>query len=186
MIMNTENEIVKKVDRPIVFVGMMGSGKSHAGEILAEMLGFPFYDSDRLIEEEQALTVADIFEKQGESYFRKLESDKIMMLLNIRKPCIISTGGGAVINPTVLTAIKEYAFSIWLMSDVPTILKRIENDGKRPLLDVLNRETRLGELLRVRKPLYAQADIKIDNSDADDDALRQKLYKALYEFLNLR
>jgi shikimate kinase len=186
MIMDIQNEIANKIDRPIVLVGMMGSGKSYVGERLAEMLGFPFYDSDTLIEAEQGNTIASIFENKGEPYFRKLELEKIISLLDSRKPCIISTGGGAVINPTILNAIKEYAFSIWLMADIPTILKRLDEDKKRPLMQVEDKAARLQELLRVRRPLYALADIKIDNNDVEKDELTLRLYKALYEFLNLR
>lgn len=184
--MDIKAEISDKLDKPIALVGMMGCGKSHVGQILSNMLGCPVYDSDEIIEQLEGMAVSKIFETKGESYFRKIEAETILKLLESRTPSVIATGGGAVINPTVLNAIKEYAVSMWLMTDIDVILKRVEGDVRRPLLNVPDKAARLTELLRVRRPLYAQADIKLDSNTNDPDALKDRLGRALYEYLNLR
>ena len=98
---------------PIVLVGLMGAGKSTIGRRLAASLGVPFIDSDSEIVEAAGCSISDIFEGYGEPIFRDLEQRVIIRLVN-HSPCVIATGGGAFIQPTIRDAIKDRAISIWL------------------------------------------------------------------------
>tara|TARA_B100001179_G_scaffold145218_1_gene105076 strand:+ start:1068 stop:1616 length:549 start_codon:yes stop_codon:yes gene_type:complete len=150
-------------NKPIVLVGMMGVGKTTIGRRLAKTLKRDFIDTDIYIEREQGVQIAEIFEKSGEAFFRKIETKAVIALLE-NKCSVIATGGGAVTNQDVLTAIKENSVSVWLKAD-PSILSRtLLFDTKRPLIKACNGDVdmladRLSELSSQRDPLYSQADI---------------------------
>ena len=174
MKLNTGN-IEKNLDKPIVLIGMMGSGKTHLGKMLAQSLNIPFYDSDQLVEARGGLSVNEIFELYGEERFRQSEEKTILELLN-NEACIIATGGGAPVNSVILNAIKKQAISIWLKSDLKTIYKRIEQSKTRPLLKQDNPKQVLKELLDKREAVYTQADITIAiNHNKADKSLAEML-----------
>lgn len=164
--MQTNNKITK----PIVLVGMMGCGKSEIGYRLSQALSVPFIDTDAAIEEEQGMSVSNIFEKYGQEYFRRLETKKISELLDKGKS-VISTGGGLVTTPENLDLIKDRSISIWLQSSVATILQRLQGDDSRPLLRTDNPKETLEGLLNTRKELYSKADIHINNEDSPEKVL---------------
>ena len=167
------DSIAKKINKPIVFVGMMGSGKSTIGRVFSRRIGIPFYDVDDVIVLEQGRSIADIFEIEGEPAFRKIEKNTILDLLG-GEHCVISTGGGAVITLEVLEAIKARSVSIWLKADVDELFKRVAGDTQRPLLQGDNPAEALAELLEKRAPYYAQADIHIDtHGTCVDDVIVQ-------------
>ena len=165
-ILQTNNKIIK----PIVLVGMMGCGKSEIGHRLSRALSVPFIDTDAAIEEAQGISVSDIFEKHGQEYFRRLESEKISELLE-QGGSVISTGGGLVTTPENLDLIKDRSISIWLQSSVATILQRVQGDDSRPLLRTDNPKETLEGLLNARKELYSKADIHINNEDSPEKVL---------------
>ena len=107
--------------------------RSHIGASLSQAFGVDFYDCDALIEAEQVRSIAEIFDKDGEAYFRDLERDKIAELLG-KGACVISTGGGAVTVPENLSAIKKDSISVWLQSDVHTIFERVKGDESRAVI----------------------------------------------------
>lgn len=177
-ILNIETNIVNK---PIVLVGMMGSGKSHIGRMLAKTLGVQFCDMDALIEDEQSTAITNIFEEYGEVHFRALETSKLEELLEAGA-YVISTGGGVVTTPKNLETIKLSAISIWLKSDMGVMLERVSGDEGRPLLNNDNPAQALELLLNAREALYSTADIHISNNGNDDTRVVQDIIKELEKY----
>ncbi len=165
----------------ITMVGMMGSGKSYIGHKLAQELGYAFYDSDAFIVEKECKTIAQIFTDDGEAYFRDVEFATISALLDKDK-CVISTGGGALIRDETLQNIKGKSISIWLKSDIDSILERIKGGGDRPLLHCDNPRSKLAELLNQREMLYNQADIHVDNSLLSSKEVVQTIIEELHQY----
>lgn len=172
-----------QIQKPIVLVGMMGCGKSCIGKALAEAIGFEFFDIDHLIEQQEGRSIAKIFLHDGEAGFRRIEARLIGDVLD-RRFCVISTGGGALTDKETLCGIKEMAVSVWLRSDLDSIMSRIKDDKTRPLLQCDNPREQLGKLLRDRKALYEQADIHVNNN-ADDECcdVVDDIIQALKNFL---
>lgn len=172
------------MDRPLVLVGMMGSGKSHVGKILAQHLGLPLYDSDAMIEQDEGKSVARIFTEDGEAKFRELERHKIQELLALGTS-VISVGGGAITTPEVLREIKSRAVSVWLDCNIDVLFKRTGRNKGRPLLDCDDPKGRLENLLEKRRHLYAQADITADSSGEDVEEVVRNVQKALYAYYDI-
>ncbi|MCC7304638.1 MAG: shikimate kinase [Alphaproteobacteria bacterium] len=170
------------LDRPVVVIGMMGSGKSRVGRGLADKLGFDFYDSDKVIEEKAGATVSEIFEKYGEAKFRESERKAILELLE-KGPCVIASGGGAVMNPGVMEAIRKKAVSVWLKTDVDRLAARLEKAGGRPLLKQGDPVQILTKLLEEREPVYSLADITIETGQDSFNKTMQDVLKGLCGFL---
>ncbi len=129
---------------------MMGSGKTTVGKTLAEKLGWPFYDTDSLIEAEEKTTIAEIFKTRGEPAFRLLEKNKIMKLAS-EDACVVATGGGAPCSEENWKNLSRAAFTAWLRVAPETILRRLrENSGdSRPLLK--EQEMSLEKIARILK-----------------------------------
>ena len=155
-------------DRSIVLVGMMGVGKTSIGRRLAARINFEFVDADEEIERAAGMTIAEIFEKFGEAYFRDGERRVIARLMN-GPPKVIATGGGAFINEETRTLILERALSIWLDADIKVLADRVSRRDHRPLLKNRDPVEVLTELGKVRNPLYAAANIHV-RSDASPHA----------------
>lgn len=170
------------LQKPVVLIGMMGSGKSRLGRVLAEKLSLPFFDSDHVIEAKAGRTVQEIFTKDGEPKFREAEKRTILELLK-NEACVIATGGGAVTNPEVLTALKENAVLIWLQAEIPELMARLKNVESRPLLKGDNPEAVLTNLMEKRAGLYAQAHITVAAGDPVIKDVKMRLIKKLYDFL---
>jgi shikimate kinase/3-dehydroquinate synthase len=120
--------------RALVFVGMMGSGKSAIGQRLAARLGLPFVDADaEIVAAAAGMTIPEIFAKYGERYFRDGERRVIMRLLNSGQ-IVLATGGGAFMDPRTRERIGERGVSIWLDADLKTLMKRVRRKNDRPLL----------------------------------------------------
>ena len=173
----------KNLRKPVILVGLMGTGKSQAGQRLAQELHFEFYDSDRLVEGRAGRSIRQIFETEGESKFRALEREVMLELLN-RGPCVIATGGGAVTNYEILSAIKEKSISVWLKADINEILERLKHDRDRPLLKSGDPAAALTTLLKQREALYNQADLSIESLPNSLEQAAPALIKSLYAYLN--
>lgn len=152
------------IDRPLVLVGIMGVGKTSIGRRLAARLDLEFVDADDEIEAAAGMTIAEIFEKFGESYFRDGERRVIARLID-GKPKVVATGGGAFINEQTRRLILDQAVSIWLDADVEILTERVKRRNHRPLLNNRNPADVLNELGRIRNPIYACADLHV-RSDA--------------------
>ncbi|GAB6967911.1 hypothetical protein JCM25156A_19480 [Komagataeibacter kakiaceti JCM 25156] len=147
--------------RTIVLVGLMGAGKTTIGRILATRLGIPFVDSDEEIERAAGCTIADLFEKYGEPEFRRGERLVIRRLL-AGPPVVLATGGGAFMDARTRASVREHAVSIWLRCPLPVLVQRVADRTHRPLLNAAAPHAVLGDLMRVRHPVYAEADIIVD------------------------
>jgi shikimate kinase len=148
--------------KPIVLVGLMGSGKSTVGYRLAKRLDLPFLDTDTEIERTIGCSISDIFAGAGEEYFRKLEQRTISELLT-HDPHILATGGGAFIQPETRALIKKKSVSVWLRADLDVLLERVSRRKTRPLLETGDKREILQKLIQERYPVYAEADVVVDS-----------------------
>ncbi|WP_099865711.1 shikimate kinase [Pararhizobium haloflavum] len=146
--------------RNLVFVGLMGAGKSVIGRMTASALQIPFIDSDAEIERVSRMTIAELFETYGETEFRSLEARVIRRLLKTG-PRVLSTGGGAFVNGESRTLIKERALSVWLEADLEVLWERVSKRDNRPLLKTPDPRGTLQTLMTARYPIYAEADITV-------------------------
>ncbi len=170
--------------RSIVLVGMMGAGKSSIGRRLAGRLGLPFIDADSEIEKAAGMSIADIFARHGEADFRSGEARVIARLLE-GGPQVLSTGGGAVVNPTTRAGIKAKGVSVWLAADADVLLRRIsKRREERPMLQTDDPAGTLRDLLRAREPYYAQADLTVQSREAPHDLIVDDIMRMLAAFLN--
>jgi len=149
-----------RLKKTIVMVGMMGAGKTAVGRALAARLGVPFLDSDAEIESAANRTVPEIFERDGEPFFRLKESQVIGRLLD-EKCGVLSTGGGAFLAETNRRMISERGVSIWLDADLNVLWNRVRHKDTRPLLRTADPRATLAEIYAVRVPVYALADLSV-------------------------
>jgi shikimate kinase len=166
--------------RPLVLVGLMGSGKSALGKRLSVALSLPFIDSDMLVEEEAGISIAEIFELAGEARFREMERRIILDVLK-QGSCVLSTGGGAFCNSETRAAIKENALSIWIDSTAETLLSRIGNPASRPLLTTGDPLEILNRLRKERAAAYSEADLCIRTGKQSHRTAMKKLLGTLSE-----
>lgn len=169
---------LRSIDRPVVLVGMMGVGKTSIGKRLAGRLGLDFVDADEEIERAAGMSIAEIFEKFGEPYFRDGERRVIARLID-GAPKVIATGGGAFINDETRALILERALSIWLDADVKILAERVARRNHRPLLTGRDPVEVLTELGKMRGPIYATADIHIRSDTSPHSRTVENILKAL-------
>jgi shikimate kinase / 3-dehydroquinate synthase len=165
--------------RSVVLVGMMGAGKTSVGKRLAAKLGLPFVDADAEIEAGAQLTISEIFERFGETYFREGERKVIARLLT-SGPMVLATGGGAFMNTTTRENIARHGVSIWLKPSFDILLARVRKKSNRPLLKTANPEETLRRLLEERSPIYALADFTIESLDAAHDSVVEAILRRLH------
>ena len=151
--------------KTVVLVGMMGAGKTAVGRALAARLSVPFLDSDAEIESAANMTIPEIFERDGEPFFRSKESQVIGRLLDEEKG-ILSTGGGAFLSGENRQMISDRGVSVWLRADLEVLWGRVRHKDTRPLLRTSDPHATLRALYEARVPIYAQADLVAD-SDAE-------------------
>lgn len=147
----------------IYLVGFMATGKTSVGQELAKKKKWLFVDLDNLIELKEKMTIADIFAKKGESYFRKVETE-VLKKVSQEENCVVACGGGIVIKPLNIKIMKEKGKVICLSAPSNVILKRASGYTHRPLLNVSDPKKQIEHLLKLRFPYYAQADKIIDTS----------------------
>ena len=164
----------------LVIIGMMGSGKSTIGSLLSKKLGYDFIDIDKKIEKNEGLEIVSIFKKQGEKYFRKIEEKISIELLNSERK-IISLGGGAFINKNIQKLVLKDHISLWLSWKSKTLINRIKNNNKRPLVKNLGEE-KLKSLIVERNKVYSKANYKIDCNNLYKNEIVEKI-KNIYENL---
>lgn len=151
----------------VFFTGFMATGKTRIGEATARSMGWQFVDTDKYIEAEQGRSISEIFEKEGEAYFRDLEFKAIQTLAR-KEYHIVSLGGGALTQPRVLQLIKREGILVRLWAPVKVISERISRKDTRPLMRGLNEEERCAKIqamLDEREPYYSQADLSIESRD---------------------
>lgn len=174
-----DGEAAGRLHKTVVLVGMMGAGKTAVGTALARQLGVPFCDSDEEIVRAAGLSIAEIFERDGEAFFRDRESEVLARLLRA-PPCVLSTGGGAFMSARNRELIRESAVSVWLRAEPDLLWQRVRNKATRPLLRKPNPRQTLFRLHDERAPAYAQADIVVDSlPGATIDAMARQVQEAL-------
>lgn len=165
--MSTLN-LTQKLDKPIVMVGMMASGKSRLGRELASALSIPFIDIDKRIEADAGMSVSEIFKTEGEPAFRDREARMIAdTLANNSKVCVVSTGGGAIMLPESAELIFGDTISIWLKASIETIKERASRRRDRPLLQNVDQDKVLCDLAEKRYPVYGRATFTVETDHGD-------------------
>ena len=165
-------------NKNLVFLGMMGSGKSSIGNMVSKKLNLKFIDIDNLIEAEAGSSISSIFEEKGENYFRNME-EKIT-LQNLKTiGTVISLGGGAFINDKIRKEILTNHFSFWLNSNETILLKRIKGNKIRPLA-FKSTDQEIKQLIKKRSTIYAKAQFKINCNKLTKTKIVNKVLK-IYE-----
>ena len=144
----------------LVFLGMMGSGKTSVGLIVSNKLKLNFFDIDEEIEKECGIKISKIFEAKGEAYFRKIEEDITLKILK-KNNCVISLGGGAFLNKNIKNEVLKNHLSFWLNWDENTLINRIKNSKKRPLA-FKSTKNELVEIIKKRSNIYSKAQFKVE------------------------
>jgi shikimate kinase len=162
----------------LVFLGMMGSGKSSVGFLVSKKLNLKFVDIDNIIEDMTGMKIYNIFEKKGEKYFRDLE-EKITLKVLKTNTNVISLGGGGFINDKIRREVLKNHFSFWLNWDSDTLLERIRNSKKRPVLFKLT-DLEITSLIKKRSKIYSKAEFKINCNKLSKTEIVKKITK-IYE-----
>ena len=152
-----------RLKKTVVMVGMMGAGKTAVGTALARVLGVPFLDSDEEIVRAADRSIAEIFERDGEAFFRARETEVLGRLLR-GTPCVLSTGGGAFLAEGNRALITSKGISVWLRADLDLLWQRVRHKTTRPLLRTANPRETLRALYEARLPFYQMADLTVDSS----------------------
>jgi len=147
--------------KTVVLVGMMGSGKTAVGSALARLLDVPFLDSDAEIVAASNMSIAEIFERDGEPFFRLKETQVITRLLDTQQG-ILSTGGGAYLSEINRTVISDKGVAVWLRADLDLLWSRVRHKTTRPMLNTADPYGTLRALGETREPFYALADLVVD------------------------
>lgn len=170
------NKITKRGN--LYLVGFMGTGKTSVGKELAAAKGLHFVDLDELIELKEKRSIPDIFVKEGEPYFRKVEKVVLKEVAG-QRGFVVGCGGGVVIDPENIKIMKDSGVVICLTATPEVILKRTAGYVHRPLLNVGNRKKQVELLLKLRAPYYARADKCIDTSKISVKAVAAKIAKMI-------
>ena len=167
------------LNKNLILIGMMASGKTSIGRLLAKRLNLKFFDTDFIIEKKTKMKIAQIFEKKGEAKFRDLERKITLNLLN-KKQCVISVGGGAYINKTIRKVAIKKCNTIWLNWNSKTIIDRInKKKNKRPVASSLG-DNELKNLLINRSKFYSKAKYKINCENMEKTEIINKIIEMLY------
>lgn len=164
--------------RSIVFVGLMGAGKTAIGRKVASALGLPFIDSDHEIESVSRMTIPELFERYGEPEFRALEQRVIARLLE-NGPLVLSTGGGAYMSEQTRTAIAAHGIAVWLKADLDTLMERVAKKQNRPLLKNADPRGVMEKLMADRYPVYAVADVTVVTREERKEIIAAEVVDAL-------
>lgn len=168
-----------RLKKTVALVGMMGAGKTAVGGQLARMLGVAILDSDDEIARAANMSIAEIFERDGEAFFRRKESQVLARLL-AGPPVVLSTGGGAFLMPRNREMISQRGISVWLKADLDLLWERVRHRGTRPLLKTSDPRATLKSLFEARTPIYALADLTVETEPGYSiDATAEKVLKAL-------
>lgn len=170
-----------QITQPVFLCGMMGSGKSSVGPILAKMMNASFEDLDNLIEEQEAMNIPDIFTSKGESYFRQLEQNQLLNYLK-RSTGVLALGGGSLQNQDITNQVKRSGYLVFLDVPVQILVNRLSSATNRPMISKKKGgelQHRIQRLLDQRKPLYSQAHITIKTGTLTPNEIAQSILTKL-------
>lgn len=171
-----------KPPRTVVLIGLMGAGKTSIGKRLAARLHLPFVDADQAIESAAGCSVQEIFDRFGEAGFRDGERRVIARLLD-GPVQVLSTGGGAFMDPATRTLIRDKGLSVWLRAELDVLVARTAKRDHRPLLRQGDPREILGRLMAQRYPVYAEADLTVDSDDIPPDATTERVLRAVQDWV---
>jgi shikimate kinase len=169
-------------NRSIVFIGLMGAGKTAIGRKVAQALGLPFIDSDHEIETVSRMTIPELFEHYGEPEFRALEERVISRLVK-DGPQVLSTGGGAFMNANTRAAVLNDGVSVWLKADLDTLMARVARKPNRPLLQNADPRGVMRKLMDDRYPVYGLANITVQTRDAKREEITAEVIASITDWL---
>ena len=175
-------------DKKVFLVGFMAAGKTTVGKNIAKKLALPFFDSDKEIEHKFSMNINDIFEKYGESEFRKIEENLILEYIYSTKyySFIMSLGGGAFINENIRGAINQNGLSIWLNTNIEMINLRVKNTKNiRPLLKKFDTIEKLEILMTERNIYYSKADIKVDTIKTSKEKMTNLILNKISNYYSI-
>ena len=167
------------MQRNIILIGFMGTGKTSVGRLLAARTGMTFVDTDSVIVSRAGKSIPEIFQYNGEDYFRALEHEAIKELAN-RRSAVIATGGGAVLNPENMRILKESGIVVALKARIETIWNRIQGNNDRPLLSGRDSREKLENLYMKRLGAYDQAHIIIETDEKTPLEIADEIMGAIY------
>lgn len=162
----------------IFLTGFMGTGKSTVGKLLAARLRVGFTDLDAMIVNEEGATIPEIFDRQGEDYFRDLESAMLLKISSLSK-CVVATGGGAVLREANRLLMGNVGVIVNLTASLEAISDRISGDTGRPLLDGGDTGVKISRLFIEREPLYRECHIQIDTTGKQPDDIVEEILARL-------
>ena len=157
----------------LVLLGMMGSGKSTIGYLLSKNLNLEFYDIDSIIEKQDGRKIAEIFNTEGEDFFRKLEEKVSIKFLKLKNK-VVSLGGGAFLNENIRKEVLSNNVSFWLNWKDNTLINRIKRNNKRPIINNSN-ENEIKKLISKRLKIYSMADFKINCEKFTKNEITRKI-----------
>jgi len=163
---------------PLVLVGLMGAGKTSIGRRLAATLDVPFSDADQEIEKAAGKSINEIFQEDGEAFFRDGERRVITRLLD-EGTKVLATGGGAFMNDETRKQIAEHGISIWLKADLDLLMNRVMRRDTRPLLRTENPRAVMAKLISDRYPVYAEADITVHSREVPHECIVDEIVQAV-------
>ena len=175
-------DLAKRLDRPVVLVGLMGVGKSTVGRRLARRLDLPFVDSDSEIEEAVGLPWGELFERYGEADYRDGERRLVARLVD-GQVRIIATGGGVFVDPRTRQLLKDRTITVWLDAPIDVLTERTSRRDTRPLLKNGDRKGTLERLAELECQLYAEAHIHVKSGDGAHKDVVDAIIEALEQYL---
>ncbi len=162
----------------VYLVGMMGSGKTVTGKKLASLLGREFVDLDALVEEKSGRTIVNIFEKQGEEFFRGIESEALREPSD--GPRVVATGGGIILRPENVRHMRNSGTVVYLETGAEALWQRVRGRSDRPLLKGADPKEKLAQILAARRSLYEQAsDFRVATDGRTAEAVAEEIFKRL-------
>ena len=170
--------MLMNLKKNLIFLGMMGSGKSSIGSLVAKKLNLKFLDIDIIIEKEANMKISNIFKHKGEDYFRIMEEKISLEVLNLNNH-VIALGGGAFINEKIKRKVLNNHFSFWLDWETKILLKRIKNSKKRPIAYNLT-DNEILSLIKKRSKIYSKAQFTIDCNNLTKNEITKKIIR-IYE-----
>ena len=175
-------DLTKRLDRPVVLVGLMGVGKSTVGRRLARRLGLPFVDSDSEIEEAVGLPWGELFERYGEEDYRDGERRLVARLIDGRVR-VIATGGGVFVDPRTRKLLKDQTITVWLDAPVDILHERTSRRDTRPLLKNGDPKGTLERIAKAERKAYAEAHIHLRSGKGAHKDVVEAIVQALDKFL---
>ena len=167
----------------IVLTGFMGTGKTTIGKLLSEKLSFPFFDTDKIIEQNTEMSIPRLFEKLGEKEFRNYETE-VVKLLSGTEGCVISCGGGIVLNKINMDLLSKNGIIVYLNASIDTIVKRIVDDKNRPIIAAMeNPKTEIEKLFNKRKQFYQRHNFSFDVDNLAPDTIVTNIINAVKDIL---